>query len=568
MSLIVYGHVAHATTVPLTPPIYLKQFGVAFFLFATGFTLARERRGAGETVFNRLFQVYLFGLSLAFLLTILSVVGGRPRRAQQLSAVCRRAQRGREQLSGESDDLVPGHLCALHADLGGVAPPHPCPDLDGAGGVRDRDSDSRVPHGVRRDVRRLHAVDELGRGVPPRHGARSGRRRRSVRASHQRLCGGARRRPRGVGRRHAVPAVRADVPVHVADRLAAGRRPAVRVRERVVAVRRHHGAAVRSDPPRRDDAGAGGVHRPQFADHFPGAHAGLLPAAAGAGGVDDELLDESGDPAARLPAWPGAGVRGDRRAWSAPGSCAGGYSNGSPSAAGSADTPAWPLRNEAPPDEAARRRDRALLQLRRRAGGLRQQRPDPAGRRCPRARHGRRVDRHDRGRSARGSPRRTRGSSTGATTVNRGHIATYNEALATADRRLLHGALRRRSADAGRAAARDPRHGRASGGRPHLRSRHHVHACAARRVGAGGGVLRRTGSCGTSNSSSARAASGHTPIQAPTVVVRTSLHRQIGDYLLELPHTADTEIWLRMAATAPSASCTRRRRSGVSTRRT
>jgi hypothetical protein len=76
MSVIVYGHVAHATTVPLTPPIYLKQFGVAFFLFATGFTLARERRGAGETVFNRLFQMYLFGLSLAFLLTILSVLGG------------------------------------------------------------------------------------------------------------------------------------------------------------------------------------------------------------------------------------------------------------------------------------------------------------------------------------------------------------------------------------------------------------------------------------------------------------------------------------------------------------
>jgi hypothetical protein len=76
MSAIVYGHVAHATTVPLTPPIYLKQFGVAFFLFATGFTLARERRGAGETLFNRLFQVYLFGLSLAFLLTILSIAAG------------------------------------------------------------------------------------------------------------------------------------------------------------------------------------------------------------------------------------------------------------------------------------------------------------------------------------------------------------------------------------------------------------------------------------------------------------------------------------------------------------
>jgi hypothetical protein len=76
MALIVYGHVAHATTVPLTPPIYLKQFGVAFFLFATGFTLARERRGAAETVFNRLFQVYAFGLSLAVMLTILSALGG------------------------------------------------------------------------------------------------------------------------------------------------------------------------------------------------------------------------------------------------------------------------------------------------------------------------------------------------------------------------------------------------------------------------------------------------------------------------------------------------------------
>ena len=76
MGVIVYGHVAHATTVPLTPPIYLKQFGVAFFLFASGFTLARERRSAGETVFNRLFQVYLFGLSLAMLLTIVNVLSG------------------------------------------------------------------------------------------------------------------------------------------------------------------------------------------------------------------------------------------------------------------------------------------------------------------------------------------------------------------------------------------------------------------------------------------------------------------------------------------------------------
>src|SRR6185295_10178857 len=41
---------------------------------------------------------------------------------------------------------------------------------------------------------------------------------------------------------------------------------------------------------------------------------------------------------------------------------------------------------------------------------------------------------------------------------------------------------------------------------------------------------------------------GHTPIQAPTAIVRTSLHREIGNYLVELPHAGDTEIWLRMAA--------------------
>jgi acyltransferase-like protein len=76
MSAIVYGHVAHATTEPLTPPIYLKQFGVAFFLFATGFTLAREKRTAIEAVFNRLFQVYLFGVSLALILTMFSLLAG------------------------------------------------------------------------------------------------------------------------------------------------------------------------------------------------------------------------------------------------------------------------------------------------------------------------------------------------------------------------------------------------------------------------------------------------------------------------------------------------------------
>ena len=76
MSVIVYGHVAHSTTVPLTPPIYLKQLGVVFFLFATGFTLARERRQAAEVLFNRLFQIYLFGVSLAVLMATKGLLTG------------------------------------------------------------------------------------------------------------------------------------------------------------------------------------------------------------------------------------------------------------------------------------------------------------------------------------------------------------------------------------------------------------------------------------------------------------------------------------------------------------
>jgi glycosyltransferase involved in cell wall biosynthesis len=41
---------------------------------------------------------------------------------------------------------------------------------------------------------------------------------------------------------------------------------------------------------------------------------------------------------------------------------------------------------------------------------------------------------------------------------------------------------------------------------------------------------------------------GHTGIQAPTAVARTSVHNKVGGYLAELPHSGDTEIWLRLAA--------------------
>jgi hypothetical protein len=65
MALIVWGHVAAATTPGLTPPFNLKQLGVAFFVFLSGFTLAREQRPSFQVVFNRWFEVFVIGLCAA-----------------------------------------------------------------------------------------------------------------------------------------------------------------------------------------------------------------------------------------------------------------------------------------------------------------------------------------------------------------------------------------------------------------------------------------------------------------------------------------------------------------------
>ena len=312
MSVIVYGHVAHATTVPLTPPIYLKQFGVAFFLFATGFTLARETRSAGETVFNRLFQVYLFGLSLAFLLTVLSVAaGGRGAPSNYLP------------FAGGLNVIVNNfpanpttwylgtylHLLVIWAVwlrririrtwmvIAALAIEIPIRALVVA---------TAGPYVAYMVSTNWAAVFLLGL-------ARGGAAEEEVRRNRSGICRGARRQSCGVGCCDAVPAVRADVPLHVADRLAAGQRTPVRVRQRVASLRRHHRAAVRSDSPHRGGAGAGCDHRSKFTDCFSAPHAHLLPAASAAGHVDLELLDKSRDPAARLSAWPGTGVRGGCR---------------------------------------------------------------------------------------------------------------------------------------------------------------------------------------------------------------------------------------------------------------
>jgi len=72
MLLIVYGHVATAWPLNSIPPINTKQLGVAFFLFVTGFSLARETRERWHVVFNRLFEIYLLGLAIAVVVSIVA----------------------------------------------------------------------------------------------------------------------------------------------------------------------------------------------------------------------------------------------------------------------------------------------------------------------------------------------------------------------------------------------------------------------------------------------------------------------------------------------------------------
>ncbi len=68
--LIVYGHVAGGTINHLAPPIYPKQLGVAFFVFVLGFSLARDTRPTRAVLFNRLFEMYLYGFTFALLMSV------------------------------------------------------------------------------------------------------------------------------------------------------------------------------------------------------------------------------------------------------------------------------------------------------------------------------------------------------------------------------------------------------------------------------------------------------------------------------------------------------------------
>lgn len=155
---------------------------------------------------------------------------------------------------------------------------------------------------------------------------------------------------------------------------------------------------------------------------------------------------------------------------------------------------------------------------------------------------------------------------------NKGHIATYNEAiewarsdyltLLSADDLLSPGALARAVA----ALETQPQVGFVAGPLTDFHDEDELaemRTCLAQLVGiqprivAGADFIRRT------------CESPGNPIPASGVVVRTGLQKAVGGYRPELPHAGDLEMWLRLAAKADLAvldvaqSFTRRHRTNM-----
>jgi hypothetical protein len=132
-------------------------------------------------------------------------------------------------------------------------------------------------------------------------------------------------------------------------------------------------------------------------------------------------------------------------------------------------------------------------------------------------------------------------------TVNKGHIATYNEGLLgwstadyvvllSADDMLAPGSLRR----AVQIMDADKTIGMVYGRAIHFHEEGNLPSVSERTAGysyfSGDSWLEK------------RCRAGHNVITSPEVVVRGSVQRSVGGYCSELPQSGDLEMWLRIAA--------------------
>lgn len=73
MLIIVYGHTNGHSIFNPTLPVNLKQIGVVFFIIATGYLLAKEHRSWPRVFYNRLFELFLFGILFTMALSAVNL---------------------------------------------------------------------------------------------------------------------------------------------------------------------------------------------------------------------------------------------------------------------------------------------------------------------------------------------------------------------------------------------------------------------------------------------------------------------------------------------------------------
>src|SRR5712691_9822439 len=294
--LIVYGHIAHATTVGLTPPVYLKQFGVAFFLFTTGFTLARERRSVVEVLFRRLFPVYFFGLSVAVLIAVTGAIRGSGLALSNFLPFAAGANILFDNFPANPTTWYIGTY--IHFVLLWAWPLRR---------IRVRGWMIAVAVAMEIPIRAL-LIAFAGQYVAYML---------LVNWTAVFLLGMAKgaedeRDATDSPIPYAAARIRSDISIHDAESLAGDDRPGRRVRGHLAALRFDDPARVRGDSPRRG-AGARQVRRTKFVDHFSGAHARLLRAAPHSRGLGAHILGQGRRAVGNLRGWPWRRVGSDPR---------------------------------------------------------------------------------------------------------------------------------------------------------------------------------------------------------------------------------------------------------------